>query len=105
MELNIRHELKEDYEKIKEVNDRAFGQPNEGKLVENLRNTKNFETKLSLVAVYNDNLVGHILVYPIKIKSDSNEYQTLALAPMSVFPEFQRKKIGSVSAALLLSHQ
>ncbi len=97
MKIVIRPERKEDFEKITEVNDQAFGQPEEGNLIINLRKTTDFNANLSLVAVDVDNAktVGHILFYPIKIKSDDSEFQTLALAPMSVLPEFQRKMIGS----------
>jgi len=97
MKIVIRSERKEDFDKITEINDQAFGLPDEGNLIINLRKTRDFNAHLSLVAVDadNDKTMGHILFYPIKIKSGDTEYQSLSLAPMSVLPEFQRKMIGS----------
>jgi len=97
MKIVIRAERKEDFDKISEINDQAFGLTDEGNLIINLRKKKDFNAHLSLVAVDTDNdkTVGHILFYPIKIKARNCEYQTLSLAPMSVLPEFQRKEIGS----------
>jgi putative acetyltransferase len=94
MKINIRHETINDYLGIKQVNDLAFGQPNEGLLVEKLRLNTNYIEKLSLVAEYNDRIIGHILFFPIKVQDDSKYHDSLALAPMSVTPEFQNKGIG-----------
>lgn len=97
MEVVIRAERKEDFEQISEVNDAAFGQTEESELIRKLRQKSDFNTNLSLVAVDvdNDQIVGHILFYPIKIRADNCDYQTLSLAPMSVLPQFQRMTIGS----------
>ena len=95
MNLKIRNETKKDFSTITNVNDLAFKQTNEGKLVESLRKSTSFVPELSLVALTDDKVVGHILFYPVKIKSAENEYETLSLAPMSVLPEYQHKGIGS----------
>lgn len=93
--LNIRPETKKDFSKITEVNDSAFGQENEGRLVERLRETENYIPELSLVAELDDEIVGHILFYPITIRSDTSKFQSLSLGPMAVMPTLQRKGIGS----------
>ena len=95
MVINIRKETEKDYEDIKSVNDKAFGQENEGKIVENLRKNENYSSDLSLVAEIDNKIVGHILFFPIKIISQENEYETLSLAPMSVLPNYQKMGIGS----------
>ena len=59
MSLIIRPETPTDYSAIKEVNDLAFGQPVEGKLVENLRKNPKFVPELSLVAEASGKIVGH----------------------------------------------
>ena len=41
MVINIRKETEKDYEDIKSVNDKAFGQENEGKIVEISEKMKN----------------------------------------------------------------
>ncbi|TFG38165.1 MAG: N-acetyltransferase [Syntrophobacterales bacterium] len=96
MKLCIRSETPDDYGIITGINDAAFGGKNEGRLVEKLRATGEFIKDLSLVAELDGTFVGHILFYPVTINSGENKYPTLALAPMSVLPEYQKKKIGSI---------
>lgn len=109
--LNIRPETKDDHKKITEVNDLAFGQKNEGRLIEKLRQTDNFIPELSLVAELNGEIIGHILFYPITINSASSKFNSLALAPMSVIQLYQHKGIGSqliiegLSSAKKLGHK
>jgi predicted N-acetyltransferase YhbS len=85
----------EDYVSISEVNDLAFSQKNEGRLILALRKTQEFIPELSLVAEVGGKVVGHILFYPIKIKNNDASYDSLCLAPMAVLPEYQRQRIGS----------
>jgi putative acetyltransferase len=94
MDLLIRHEEKKDCKDIYEVNRLAFGQENEGKLVDKIRSGSNFVPELSLVAVTGRKIVGHILFSKIKIIG-SSVFETLALAPMAVIPAFQKQGIGS----------
>ncbi len=95
MKTVIRAERVEDYGAIAEVNRLAFGQENEARLVEAIRNAPGFNPKLSLVAIRNDRVVGHILFSPIVIESGQVSHPALALAPMAVVPDFQRQGIGS----------
>lgn len=95
MTFNIRPEIPFDYPAITEVNDLAFGQPAEGKLVENLRKNPKFVPELSLVAEADGKIVGHILLFPIIIRSATGEEkETISLAPVAVRPDFQKKGIG-----------
>jgi predicted N-acetyltransferase YhbS len=77
------------------INDMAFGRELEGILVEKLRKNKKFIKELSLVACMGNEIVGHILFFPITIKTNDSEIISLALAPMSVIPELQGLGIGS----------
>lgn len=96
MFLKIRPETPADYSAITQINDLAFGQPSEGKLVENLRKNPKFIPELSLVAEINGKIAGHILFFPVVIKLENGEEkETISLAPVAVSPEFQRKGIGS----------
>jgi predicted N-acetyltransferase YhbS len=79
---------------IYEVNKLAFQQENEGKLIEKIRKSENFVPELSIVAEVDNRIVGHILFSKIIIIGNS-DYESLALAPMAVIPEFQRRGIGS----------
>ena len=56
---------------------------------------KNCPENISLVAEINEKFVGHILFTPVTINSNQNELKGMGLAPISVFPEFQNKGIGS----------
>lgn len=93
-EIDIRAENPDDYPAIKRVNDLAFGQPNEGMLVGELRRNPSFVPELSLVAVYNGTIVGHILFLPVRIACEDSSAISLSLAPMAVLPEHQGKGIG-----------
>jgi predicted N-acetyltransferase YhbS len=73
----------------------AFGRNNEAVLVEELRKTKRFVPELSLMAKYYEMTVGHILFYPVDIVDGEKKTVTLALAPLAVMPEHQKKGVGS----------
>lgn len=91
----IRPEQIDDYEGISEVIRLAFGRDNEAKLVEKLRDAESYHPGLSLVAVDNDQIVGHILFTLILIKSDKKQTPALALAPLAVRPGRQQQGIGA----------
>ena len=93
--LLIRPEETRDHEAISQVHRSAFGQESEAKLVIELRTSKDFLPELSLVAVMDGEIVGHILFSPVVIQYGSRSVRALALAPMAVQPEFQRQGIGS----------
>ena len=90
MLIEIRDECCEDITAIREVNRRAFQQEEESNIVDALR--VNGGTLLSLVATVNDQVVGHIMYSPVTIAENVNG---VALGPMAVVPEHQRKGIGT----------
>jgi putative acetyltransferase len=95
MNLKIRQEITADFIDIYEISKQAFGQENEGKLVGLLRKSEAYIPELSIVAILDDTLIGHILFTKIQIiDHNKTEYESLALAPMAVKPEFQHKGIG-----------
>jgi putative acetyltransferase len=91
----IRPEREEDITAIHDVNLLAFRGDGEARLVENIRRSPAFIPELSLVALLDGSVVGHILFSRIAIVSDGGELPALALAPMAVRPEHQRRGIGS----------
>jgi putative acetyltransferase len=90
----IRQETPADVEAIREVNRQAFGGEDEARLVDQLRDGG--FARLSLVAVLNDVVVGHILFSDLRIETDTGTVCSLALAPLAVMPGYQRRGIGSL---------
>jgi len=89
----IRQETHDDLEAIRIVNTLAFGQDVETRLVDALRDGGYL--RLSLVAEVVGRVVGHILFSDLPIATPRNIVAALALAPMAVVPEYQRRGIGS----------
>jgi putative acetyltransferase len=75
------------------VNDQAFGGREEGALVDALRAAG--DVLVSLVAVEDATVVGHILFSRLHIDTDRGTINAAALAPMAVLPAFQNREIGS----------
>ena len=95
MIITVRPEQQADISEIFELNKLAFGQENEGRLVNVLRSSPGFVPGLSLVAVAEGALVGHILFSKVYIVSGDARHETLALAPMSVHPGYQKQGVGA----------
>jgi len=89
----VREEKPDDIAAIRKVNEEAFGQPAEANIVDKLR--ENSSDLLSLVAVQEGQVVGHILFSPARIEGEGKVVEGTGLAPMAVQPEFQRHGIGS----------
>ena len=92
IELTIRPERPQDISRIRAVNERAFGQPDEAALVDAVR--ARGEWSISLVAVDGERLVGHVLFTPVTIEGPNSAHQAVGLAPLAVDPDYQRRGIG-----------
>jgi putative acetyltransferase len=94
--ITLRQETTDDIKEIYEVNLSAFGQDNEAKLVDALRNNSGvFVRELSIIAIHKNKTVGHILFTKINIRDENNNLNaSLALAPIAVRPDFQKQGIG-----------
>lgn len=100
MNIRIRKETQKDHESTKTVVEKAFQNEEhsdhmEQFLVAKLRKSDVFIPELSLVAEINENIVGHLMLTKLLIKDGKKNYDSLALAPVSVLPEYQNKGIGS----------
>ena len=91
--ITIREEKSQDIKSTRHLNKRAFGQTQEADLVDKLR--QNCDDLLSLVALIQNEVVGHILFTPVTVDGEDNMVQGMALGPMAVLPEYQRQGIGS----------
>jgi putative acetyltransferase len=91
--IEVREERQEDIGAVREVNKCAFGQTAEASIVDALR--ENCPGLLSLVAIDNGRIVGHILFSPVVIECEGRNLTGMGLAPMAVLPECQRRGVGS----------
>ena len=89
MSFWIRPAHEEDLEEIVALNDLAFGDKAEGRIVRKL--AKSGESVLSLVASDDAGIVGHIQFFRIDVEGAP----AVGLGPMSVHPDFQNTGIGS----------
>ncbi len=93
--ITVRPELPGDEDAIRQVNLLAFGRDVEGKLVDLIRGSRFFVPGLSMVAVDDGNIVGHILLSAAMLINSNDAMPILTLAPMSVIPEYQGRGIGT----------
>ncbi|MEZ5924725.1 MAG: N-acetyltransferase [Hyphomicrobiaceae bacterium] len=77
-----------DLSAIRSIHEAAFGQSAEADLVEAL--VANGHAAISLAAIVEDRLIGHILLSRLVEPAGA-----LALAPLAVSPECQRRGVGS----------
>lgn len=87
-DIVVRLETPGDIDAVRVVNEQAFGRPEEADLVTRLR--ENGKRTLSLVAVVDGLVVGHILFSDML----GAEQRLVGLAPMSVLPDYQRQGVG-----------
>lgn len=95
----IRQEIATDYAAVKAILQLAFAEEEhsdqqEHLLVERLRLSPAFIPALSLVATLGEEIVGHILLTRIEIVDAQKLTPSLALAPVSVHPDYQKQGIG-----------
>ena len=91
--FTIRPERPADADAARAVTTAAFGQPDEARLVDRLR--ERAQVYLGLVATGGDAVIGHILFTSVTLRGDQDSYTVMALAPMSVLPAWQRRGVGS----------
>lgn len=96
MRVIVRPETAADRPAIREVNRLAFGRDDEANLVEALR--EGGHVRISLAAEEAGRIVGHVLFGELPIETEVGTVEALALAPLAVVPERQRRGIGSLLA-------
>lgn len=98
--ITIRKEEEKDHQQVFQLTEEAFREMEhsdhqEQFLVEKLRQSEAFIPELSLVAENEDGrIAGHILFTKLKIVNGTESFESLALAPVSVKPEFQNQGLG-----------
>jgi putative acetyltransferase len=97
----VRDESEADVTAVRQLNESAFGRPEEASLVDALRASAH--PRVSLVACEGGEVVGHIFFSPVSIEPDESvgaaavaaTGAALGLAPMAVLPQHQHRGIGS----------
>jgi len=104
LNIIIRLEEAKDYRRVEEITRLAFsypgriergqiGCPYEHWMVNELRK-RDGVTELSLVAVVDGMVVGHIICSKAEVRTDKGVTPVLNFGPISVLPDMQRKGIG-----------
>ncbi|NJO06099.1 MAG: N-acetyltransferase [Chloroflexaceae bacterium] len=88
----IRPETPTDHAAIDSVEEQAFDRRDEANIVATLRAAGT--VSLSLVAVLQGQIVGHILFSPVEIESEPSYEGAVAMGPLAVLPAYQRQGIG-----------
>ncbi len=91
--IDIRAAKPDDGAAIEEVHIKAFRGPAEAKLVQLISERK--KALISLVALYESKVVGHILFSAVTIANAPVAFSGVGLAPVAVLPDFQSQGIGS----------
>jgi len=100
MDIQIRQERQEDHPQIRDLVRDAFAlarhsDGDEHNLIEKLRLSPEYIPELSLVAVSGDIVLGYIMFSKISV----GQSDAVALAPLAVRPDRQRKGIGKLLVA------
>lgn len=102
--LTIRNEHESDFDAIRDIVKEAFSgteysDNDEHNLIDRLRKTEHYIPDLSLVAEFNNKIVGYIMFSLVYI----GNVEAIALAPLAVHPAFQNRGIGQ--ALIMTGHQ
>ena len=89
----VRDEQRRDRERVREVNEVAFGRSDEADLVDRLQ--VEGAVLLSLVAEVDGQIIGHIVFSRMIVETAQGPVAAVSLAPMSVLPDYQGRKVGS----------
>jgi putative acetyltransferase len=93
--VTVRAEAPSDGPQIAEVVARAFGSPNEARLVDAIRASPNFVPDWSLVAISASRVVGHVMVSYVALVDGPVQHRVPSLSPLAVAPDAQGAGIGS----------
>jgi putative acetyltransferase len=91
--LALRPETPADCAAIHRVNELAFERADEAEVVDRLRESN--AITLSLVALEDLQVVGHVLFSPVTVKSEKGDWGAIGLGPVAVLPTHQRRGIGA----------
>ena len=92
--IEVRQEqIEQDLPGIRQVNQKAFPDTGGAKVFYQIRQTGT--DIVSLVAVDDGTVIGHVLFCPATIATESGEVRGMGLGELAVLPEFQRQGVGT----------
>ena len=103
----IRIAKESDRNEILNIHRRAFGKekgPVISKLVDDLLDDETARPILSLVAVNDDKLIGHILYTKVRITQPESPVSAQILAPLAILPDVQKRGIGQKLVTFQVIH-
>ena len=86
--------MPQDYVAVEDLTEQAFGQTAEAEVVRRVRQQSDLHP-LSLVAVQNHTIIGHVLFSKVSLVEAKTSGLSFGLGPVSVYPEHQRQGTGS----------
>jgi len=92
-DLIIRESTPSDLDNLLAVERAAFGSEEEAELVRNLLDDPSAEPRLSLLAVEEQQVVGHILFTRAYLNPEI-DLRVSILAPLAVIPDYQKQGVG-----------
>jgi putative acetyltransferase len=93
--VRVRPESPADYDVIDGLVQRAFNDAPTAELVRLIRESPNYIPELSLVATEGTKVLGHIMLHHLNLDDGRETHQVVSLSPVAVFPEVQKRGIGS----------
>lgn len=92
-QIDVRHERQGDEAAIRLVNDLAFAQFDESRIVDAVRASG--KVAVSLVATDGREVIGHVLFTPVALDDSRHRGLIVGLGPIAVAPKHQRSGVGS----------
>jgi putative acetyltransferase len=95
-QIHVRETNDSDLNNILEVEKQAFGYDKEAELVRQLLSDETAAPVVSLLAMHENEAVGHILFTKAKIEGTAPTPLVYILAPLAVKPGFQKQGLGAM---------
>jgi len=101
IEILIRRSTEQDFFQTENITRESFWnlyRPGcvEHLILHNLRNSKAYISSLDLIAVFENEIIGHVISSKAKVIDIQNmEHEILCVGPLSVLPKFQKNGIGT----------
>jgi len=99
--VDIRIETPADAPAVARVVEAAFGRPDESRMVDAIRASREYVPELSFVADDAGEIVGHTMLSHVGLAGSDREL--LELAPLAVVPGRQREGVGSALTRAVLA--